>query len=120
MQSPNISFDMLVPHRLVLIFLEIALLSVLAGARNAKRGIANVATHTGDISKAGEQSSTISWEYGWNVPPPNPMASGVSHVPMQWGESGIANFISEVKAQKVQVILVCVLSYVAALWSVFF
>jgi hypothetical protein len=72
-------------------------------ATNAKRGIAYDMATKPSLTLAA--NSAISWEYNWAVAPPEGLPSGITHVPMQWGSSGIVSFQSQVQKQGAKYVL---------------
>ncbi|KAF8895540.1 hypothetical protein BD779DRAFT_1668798 [Infundibulicybe gibba] len=82
------------------IFILLVSASVRA-AKNPKRGLCFAeGDNPNDIKKVNTSASQISWLYDWGQSPPAYLAqSKIEYIPMQWGVSGIQDFISLVRAQ---------------------
>ncbi|KDQ10748.1 glycoside hydrolase family 128 protein [Botryobasidium botryosum FD-172 SS1] len=74
--------------------------------KTSKRGIAWADPgHPGDLALF-NHTSKISWVYNWAPTPDNCLkTSGLTFVPMQWNDAGIASLASSVKSQKAKVVL---------------
>ncbi|KAJ3513041.1 hypothetical protein NLJ89_g3168 [Agrocybe chaxingu] len=96
----------LITHLVLLLLSTTTLLPVFA-SKNPKRGIAFAdPSNPVDIKNANTSSSVISWQYNWASSPPDYLAkSGIPYIPMQWGTSGIGDFVNNVKKQGAKTIL---------------
>ncbi|KAG2149384.1 hypothetical protein DEU56DRAFT_62595 [Suillus clintonianus] len=74
-------------------------------AANAKRGLAFAdSDNTGDITVA--KNTQVSWVYDWGSTAPNYLKNtGITYIPMQWGEGNVKNFMAAVQAQGAKTVL---------------
>lgn len=110
--TPKILSAMQFPAGLFSLVVLLPLLSL--AAKNPKRGVPfSIISNTepGDIAKANQSSSAISWVYNYQASIPSYLASsGLEYIPMQWGSDGISSFVATVEAEGAKTILVSVSS----------
>lgn len=101
-------------HSRLILSCLLVLVSSAAVAKNSKRGLTFAeGDNPGDIKKANQTGSVISWQYDWGVAAPDYLAkSTITYIPMIWGTNGIETFAARVKSSGAKTILVGLFLYI--------